>query len=234
MGFSDYDSDADNIFIKLWAYRHVVISIISLIGALSFVSFLLIKSDEQKHAAMHYAYWYEQLPEKHPLKQELSQFQDLYEFQSFINRSAGIWRDINEEMIKYEFSKLDVTELGILEAYLDKKFDESKPEYLLIDMLSQKAISDIKLRKGEVKTFELLRNGVKVSFKFIMPDELFNNSKAPELHQLFSGGYAKTYIKDIGIASVFENEITAIKKGKTQAVILYGTELLKLNIIVSD
>lgn len=141
--------------------------------------------------------------------------------------------DNQEEMIKSEFSKLDITELGLLDNYLSKKFDESKPEYLLIDAKTMNTLKAIKIESGKTVSIKLFRNREEISFDYISPDNIWRNNKALELHELISLGFVKAYIQNPDIAKISSNRITAIKKGKTKVILIYGTQLLEKDILVN-
>ena len=188
--------------------------------------------EKARLASTHYNCWFEQLPPEHPLKQDPYGFEPAHQLQSELGIVARVLMDTQEEIIKCEFSKLDITELGVLEAYLNQKFDESKPEYLLIDAKTTKTISNIKLKKGETKFIQLYRNGEKLSFDFIPPENMWSNHKNLELHELISFGFVKAYVQNPDIATITDNKITAVAKGKTKLMLLYGTQLLECDIVV--
>lgn len=205
------------------------ITLISILGLITFASTILGNIKKIESAQIHYKLWIEQLPPEHPAKQDIYELGQLYELQTTLNIISGVLLDTQKELIKWEFSKLDITELGILEAYLDKKFNESEPKYLLIDANSIKTLKNIKLKKGETCSIKLYRNGEELSFDY---KDIWNNNNKPELHELISLKFVKAYIKNPDIARITENQITAISKGKTKLVLIYGTRLLEKDIIV--
>lgn len=156
----------------------------------------------------------------------------MYEIQSVLGIAAGVLIDTQEEIIKYEFSKIDITELGAFEAYLSREFNKSKSEYLLMDAESIKTIKRIKLKKGETKSIKLYRNGEELSFDYIPLENIWLQGKGVEIHELISLGFVKAYVKNPDIAKITNNQITAITKGKTKLVLIYGTQVLEQDIIV--
>lgn len=55
-----------------------------------------------------------------------------------------------------------------------------------------------------------------------------------KLHELISLGFVKAYVENPDIAKITSNQITAITKGKTKLVLIYGTQLLECDIIISQ
>ncbi|MBN1051300.1 hypothetical protein DV092_04425 [Clostridium botulinum] len=210
-----------------------IIAVLSIAGSITFVSTLTKDVEKVGLASTYYSCWFEQLPPEHPLKQDLYGFNPMYKFQSEIGIVAGVSIDTQEEMIKYEFSKFDITELGVLEAYLNREFDKSKSEYLLMDAENIKTLKNIKLKKGETNSIKLYRNGEELSFDYMPPENMWHQNNDLELHELISLGFVKAYIKNPDIAKITNNKITAISKGKTKLVLFYGTQLLECDIIVN-
>ncbi|WP_101698552.1 hypothetical protein [Clostridium minihomine] len=210
----------------------IIIAAVSIAGFFTFAFTLGQNCEKVRLASTHYNCWFEQLPPEHPLKQDPYGFQQAIQLPSELGIVAGVIFDTQEEIVKYEFSKLDITELGVLDAYLNQKFDESKPEYLLIDAKTTKTLSNIKLKNGETKLIQLYRNGEELSFDYIPPENMWRYHKNLELHELISMGFVKAYVQNPDIAKITNNQITAVTKGKTKLVLIYGTQLLECDIIV--
>lgn len=124
----------------------VTIGALSIIGLVGLVLTIGNNMERARLASTHYRYWFEQLPDNHPLKQDIYGVSIFYELPSELGIVAGALIDTQEEIIKYEFSKLDITEFGALESYINKKFDESKPEYLLLNAETTRPLKIIKLK----------------------------------------------------------------------------------------
>lgn len=200
---------------------------------MTFISTLTNNIEKVGRASTYYSCWFEQLPSEHPLKQDLYVTNAMYKLQSEIDIVAGVLIDTQEEMIKYEFSKFDITELGVLETYLNREFDKSKSEYLLMDAETIKTLKNIKLKKGETNSIKLYRNGEELSFEYMPPENMWHQNNDLELHELISLGFVKAYVKDPDIAKITNNKITGISKGKTKLVLFYGIQLLECDIIVN-
>jgi hypothetical protein len=210
----------------------IFFAVLSILGAIAFISSLAKNTKEMRLASTHYDSWFEQLPPEHILKQNNDGLDKLYEMLSVIGITTGSLIDTQKEMIKYEFGKLDITELGILEAYLSKKFDESKPEYLLIDAETMKTLKKIKIEIGQTKSIKLYRNEVELSFDYVPPKNIRLTKGKPKLDELISLGFVKAYIQDPDIAKISSNQITALAKGKTKLILFYGTQLLEQDVII--
>jgi hypothetical protein len=211
----------------------LIIALLSIVGSITFVGTLVQNAEKAKLASTHYSYWLEQLSPEHPLKQDRDGLGALYELQSAFGIVAGALIDSQEEIIKSEFSKLDITELGILDAYLSRKLDETKPEYLLIDAKTMKTLKTIKIAEGGTTSIKLYRNGEEIFFDYILPENMWRNNKRLELHKLISLGFVKAYIQNPDIAKINSNQITAINKGKTKLILIYGTQLLEKEIVIN-
>lgn len=210
-----------------------IIATLALVGLVGFISTIGKNMEKARLASTHYRCWLEQLPDEHILKQDIYGINILYEFQSGLGIVAGALIDTQEEIIKNEFSKLDITELGVLESYINKKFDESKPEYLLLDSETKKPLKKIKLKKGDTISVNLYRNGENLSFDYVLPENMWDYNKDLELHELISLGFVKAYVENPNIAKITGNQITAISKGKTKLMLIYGTQLLECDIIIN-
>lgn len=210
----------------------VIIGVIFVVGIFSLGSVLISESHKAQMASTHYNRWYEQLPSDSLFKQEMEEYRVIYELMSVLGTTAGSLFNSQEAILKYQLGQLDITELGIFEAYLSKKFDEAKSEYLLLDTEQQKSIKKIEMVQGNKKTIALFRNGEELSFTYVPPGNLFKNGKTPELHQIISLGFVKPYVEDLDIARIVANEITAIKKGSTKLILVYGTQLIECPIKV--
>lgn len=229
--FMDTNEDDEKIK-RICTIIRAVFVVLFIIGVIKLVSVLMTATHKTQMASTHYNYWHEQLPEDSLFKQEMEEIQKLSEVLSVLGIISGASFDSAEEIIKYQLGQLDITELGVLDAYVSKKFDEAKPEYLLLDTEHQKSIKKIEMDQGNKKTIALFRNGEELSFTYVPADNLFKNEKIPELHQLISLGFVKPYVENPDIARIVENEITAIKKGSTKLILVYGTQLIECPIKV--
>lgn len=205
---------------------------LSLVGLLTLAYTMGQNAEKLKMASTHYSRWLEQLPPEHPLKEDRDGLGALRELLSSYGIAAGVIMDHQETIIKSEFSKLDITELGILEAYMSKKFDEAKPEYLLIDAATMRTLKTIQIAEGGTTSIQLLRNGNKLSFDYVPRENGWGINKREELHELISLGFVKAYIRDPDIAKISGNQIKAVHKGKTKLILLYGTQLLEKDIVI--
>lgn len=221
--------DKKSFFLKLAKAIAIVITIIS---AFLFLTHMVENSRKARLASTHYARWYDQLPPEHPLKSEQNGIKTVYEFQTTITNMAGILLDTQVEIIKYKLGELNLPGLEALEAYLGKEFDKNKLEYLLVDAETSGAIKRIQLHIGETKSLKLYRNGEALSFDYVPAEELLIKGGIPELHELISSGFVKAYINDTDVAKIISNQITAIGKGHTKLVLLYGIHLLECDVIV--
>lgn len=210
----------------------VAVTLLSVFSLATFILTVEKNVEKARTASIHYRYWLEQLPPEHPLKQDIDGLNILYEIPSNLGIVAGALIDTQEEMIKYEFSKLDISELGVMESYINKKFDELKPKYLLLDAETTRPLKKIKLKKGETTSVNLYRNGEKLSFDYIAPENMWTYNKDLKLHELISLGFVKAYIENSDIAKISGNQITAVTKGKTKLVLIYGTQLIDCDIII--
>ncbi len=210
-----------------------VIPFLSIVGVIMFASTIGENNENIRLASTHYNYWREQLPPDHPLKQDDNGLNAIYEVQSSLSIATGILMDTQEEIIKFQLSEYDLTELGVLDAYLNRSFDEAKPEYLLVDAETTKTIKKIKLKERDTSSIKLYRNGEELSFDYVASENMWQQGKRPELHELISLGFVKAYIQNPDIAKITSNQVTAITKGKTKLILIYGTQLLECNIIVN-
>ena len=206
---------------------------LTIFSFVTFLSTLAKNAEKARLASTHYEHWLEQLPPEHPIKQDMNGLGAMYGVQSALGIIGGALIDNSEEIIKSKFSELDITEVGILEAYLDKEFDKSKPEYLLINAKTMKTFKKIKIEKGELISIKLFRNGEEISFDYTPPNNVWNQNEGLELHKLISLSFVKAYVQNTDIAIINGNQITAIAKGKTKIVLIDGTHLLEQDIIVN-
>lgn len=208
------------------------LSIISIIGVITFALTLTKNVEKSRLASFHYECWIEQLPSEHPIKKDVYGLVSLYSLQNSLSLTAGALFDSQEQILKYEFGTFDLTELGALEAYLSKKFDESKPEYLLVDETTNQSLDKIKLIGAESRRIKFYRNDKEMPFNYMPPENIWNNNDSWELHELISLGFVKAYVQNPNIAKIVDNQITALSKGKTKLILIYGTQLLEIDIVV--
>lgn len=232
----DFFADKDII---MWLYnkRDIFIIVLSIFGLVSFASTVMNNTKKAQMASTYYRCWFDQLPAEHPLKQDSHGLSQGYELVNSLGIAAGAIIDNQEEIIKYKFSELDITNLGVFEAYLSSEFDKYKPEYLFVDGETKKNIKSIKLKKGDTKSIMMYRNGEELSFDYDSPNNMkLNekrfNDKRVELHDLINFGFVKAYVENSDVAKISSNEITAISKGKTKLIIMFGTHLFEKDIIV--
>lgn len=208
------------------------LSIISIIGVITFASTLAKNVEKSKLASTYYECWLEQLPPEHPIKEDIYELGLLYKLQNSLSLTAGALFDSSEQIMKYSLSSFDLSETGMLEAYLSRKFDESKPEYILVDKVTNQTLNKIELIEGANTSIKLYRNGKQISFNYMPPENVWRSNDSLEFHELISLGFVKAYVQNPDIAKIVDNQITAHAKGKTKLILIYGTQLLEIDIVV--
>lgn len=209
-----------------------VLVISSLLSSITLINSWATNIGKAQSASMHYNKWFEQLPPEHPMKQEIQELQILREYLNTLGLISGSLFNIQEEMIKYELGKLDFSEVGVLENVLSKEMDKAKPEYVLVDVELSKVAQSIKMKAGTSKSIKLYRNGEELSFEYVSPENWMSDGGTLDLHQILSLGFVKTYSQDTDIASISNNRINAISKGRTKLILMYGTQLIECDVKV--
>lgn len=209
------------------------LTVLTIFGIATFLLTLEKNAEKARLASTYYERWIKQLPPEHPFKQDMNELGEMYGIQSTLSIIGGALIDSSEEILKFKFSELDITEVGILETYLDKEFDKSKPEYLLLNAETLKTFKKIRLKKGELISIKLYRSGEEISFDYTPPKNMWNQNEGLDLHELISLSFVKAYVQNPDIAKINGNQITAIAKGKTKIVLMDGTHLLEQDLIVN-
>lgn len=209
-----------------------VLSIISIIGLITLASTLVKNVEKSKLASTYYESWLEQLPPEHPIKEDIYGLGSLYKLQNSLSLTAGTLFDSSEQIMKYNLSSFDLSEMGMLEAYISRKFDESKPEYILVDEVTNQTLNKIKLSEGANMSIKLYRNGKEISFNYMPPENVWMSNDSLEFHELISLGFVKAYVQNPDIAKIVDNQVTALAKGRTKLMLIYGTQLLEIDIVV--
>lgn len=209
----------------------VVLALLKYLSPLELAVSFGKSAQKAQTACDHYRNWIEQMPEDYWLK-NTGVLEVLYDGQNCLAQTGGLMMEQQEELIKYELGKLDVTGTGALERYLTKIFDESKPEYLLIDAETREEIDEIQLKVGELKTIQFYRNGEEILVNEKPSGMIWG--KEGEFAQLLSMGVAKAYVQDPEVAGIVNNEITARAKGKTKLILFYSTFWFEVDLKVTE
>lgn len=224
--------DLDNIFeeIKTISVFFSIFGLITLLlSTISLVSTVESNLAKSQKAETYYNTWYEQLPANDPLKNADYIVSSLLKTGTTLNLIGGFSINTNEEILKYELSNADITNLDLLEKYLNKKFDESHPDYLLIDKATFETLNKISLEIGQSKYLNLYRNSEKLSFDYKSP---ITYKQIISDNDIINLDFVKAYVSDSDIAKIQNNKITAVSKGKTKLILIYKTELLEIDLII--
>lgn len=101
-----------------------------------------------------------------------------------------------------------------------------------MDEVAKQTLNKIKLSKCENKLLKFYRNGKEIPFNYMPSENVWNSNDGLEFHKLISLGFVKAYVENPEIAKITDNQITALAKGKTKLMLLYGIHLLEIDIVV--
>jgi hypothetical protein len=180
----------------------------------------------------HYLNWYEQLPADDPIKKADYTIFTLLKTKTDLALLAGIILNTSEEILKYEFSEADITNLGMLEVYLENEFSKVKPEFIILNDVNSESLKKITLEQGQTKSIKLFRNAEELSFNDRTLKNLPRNSDVVNLKEIISLDFVKAYVENKDIARIEGNKIKTISKGETKLRLIYKTELLDIDVIV--
>lgn len=186
-------------------------------------------------ASSYYERWYEQAHSTDSSNESGDMFILLDKTTTTFGIAAGATYDNTLEVIKYGLSDFDISNTGTLNYYLDKRFDEEYPDYLLTDLENKHTLKKIELKIDEQQIVNLYRNGVNLPFTY-SPDSRDNLFECNNfnLNELISLGFVKAYVEQNGIAVITDNQITALALGKTKLILLYGREVIEVDVIVTN
>lgn len=212
-------------------YKLICVSLL-IFGAVSLIATIELNFTKTNLVSTHYLNWYEQLPADDPIKKADYTIFTLLKTKTDLALLAGIILNTSEEILKYEFSEADITNLGMLEVYLENEFSKVKPEFIILNDVNSESLKKITLEQGQTKSIKLFRNAEELSFNDRTLKNLPRNSDVVNLKEIISLDFVKAYVENKDIARIEGNKIKTISKGETKLRLIYKTELLDIDVIV--
>ncbi|WP_423055629.1 hypothetical protein [Acetobacterium carbinolicum] len=216
----------------IFFYLKVISVMLVILCVVSITSIVGSNFNKSNSISTHYLNWYEQLPADDPIKKADYTIFILLKTQTDLDLLAGIILNTSEEIFKYELGKADITNLGILEKYLEKEFNKAKPEYIILNTVNLQSLKIITLEQGQTIAIRLYRNAEEISFYSGTQEKLSPNKDLVSLEEIISLDCVKAYVENNEIARIEGNKIRTISKGRTKLMLINKTELLDIDVIV--
>lgn len=198
--------------------------IIFLISSLSFSHMLINSYKEIEDSSLHYQTWLSQQPENHPMKKAYSELADFQEYSSAESISFGIARDITIEAYQYT-SNINYGKLGSIFSCMIKMSKKSSlSKYHLVDTTTDRNISKLKLTVGDEINVDFYHEDT------LIPLDMDWGEPSIDID------FALAYVDDASIVTMNSQDcqIRAIDIGKTNLVIVYNKQIIKIPISVSN